>query len=308
MDLPNSVKVVEVGLRDGLQTEKRTVPSDLKIWAADRLVEAGLQELEVTSFVHPKIVPQLADAADVLAGVARTPGVRFTALVPNLKGAQRALDAGADVLRLVICASETFNRKNVGLTIDDSLADLERILGLRAERGGTPVAVAIGLALGCPFEGDIPRDKVLSMLRQLVDLGVDELCVADSAGLAHPRQVEAMVAEALPIAGGLPFSLHLHDTRGLGLANALAAMQQGVRIFDASIGGLGGCPTNPAATGNIPTEDLVNLCEEMGVATGVDLVRVREVTRRMQRHLERDLPSHVLAMGTREELYARNNE
>jgi hydroxymethylglutaryl-CoA lyase len=302
MTLPQRVTVVEVGPRDGFQVEQAILPTELKVAVIDLLSEAGLPKIEATSFVHPKLVPQMADAAKVMARIRRRPGAVYSVLVPNLKGAERAVAAKADSVRLVVCASESYNRRNVGMTVAQSMALVAPIASVAAA-AGVSFEVVIGLAFGCPLEGEVPEDRVVALARQLHGQGVREISVADSIGIAHPEQVRRMVERLRRELPEARLSLHIHNTRGLGLANALAAMECGIDTFDTALGGLGGCPVFEGATGNIPTEDFVNMCEEMGVQTGVDLSRVREASRRLQTVLGRSLPSHVLRVGTRRELY-----
>ena len=305
MSLPERVRIVEVGPRDGFQAEARFLPTELKVETIERLAASGIRDIEAVSFVHPRVIPQMADAAEVMASIERRPGVRYLALVPNLKGAERALEAGVDGLRLVVCVTETYNRNNVGLSVAESLALFTDIVRLAGE-SGVPASTVLSVAFGCPFEGDVPEERVLDLARRFVDAGSAELGLADSAGLAHPLQVRRLlrrVQEALP---AVPKWLHLHDTRGLGLANAVAAMAEGVATFDTSLGGLGGCPIMKGASGNIATEDILYLCREMGLETGVNLDDVRQASRGVEAFLERELPSRVLRAGTREELVARN--
>ncbi|MEM7583480.1 MAG: hydroxymethylglutaryl-CoA lyase [Acidobacteriota bacterium] len=237
--------------------------------------------------------------------ITRRPGVRYLALVPNLKGAERALAAGVDGLRLVVCVTETYNSNNVGLSVDESIALFGEIVRL-AEGAKVPASAVMAVAFGCPFEGEVPEQRVLELARRFVDLGSAELGVADSAGLANPRQVRRLLGRIDDAVPEVAKWLHLHDTRGLGLANAVAAMEAGVTTFDTSLGGLGGCPIMQGATGNIATEDVAYLCREMGIETGIDLDGVRDASRGIEAFLERQLPSRVLQAGTREELVARN--
>jgi hydroxymethylglutaryl-CoA lyase len=304
MSLPKRVTIVEVGPRDGFQMETAILPTDVKVGVIELLAQAGVPKIEATSFVSPKLIPQLADAADVMALVKRRPGTRYTVLVPNAKGAERAVAARADGIRLVICASETYNQRNVGMSVAESLALLPRILEV-ARPSGTPVEAVIGLAFGCPFEGEVPEARVIALAREIAGHGVLDISLADSIGTANPVQVRRVADRALRELPQARFSLHIHDTRGLGLANVLAALECGIDCFDAGFGGLGGCPVFAGASGNIPTEDLVNMCEEMGIETGIDLGPLREAARRVQELLGRTLPSHVLRVGTRAELYAR---
>lgn len=300
--LPERVRVVEVGPRDGFQMETTFIPTELKVEVIDLLSQSGVPKIEAVSFVHPRVIPQMADADEVMERIERRQNTVYSALVPNLEGLNRALAAGADAVRLVVCATETYNRRNVGLSIDESLRQLEEIVA-RAS-GAVAVEAVVAVAFGCPFEGEVAEDGVIELAGRFVQAGVREVSVADSVGLAHPLQVRRLLKRLRQELPETFLSLHLHDTRGLGLANVLAALEEGVATFDSSLGGLGGCPITTVASGNVATEDLVNLCEEMGLETGIDLRPVREASRRMEAFLGRRLPSHVLAAGTREELFA----
>lgn len=301
--LPDRVTVVEVGPRDGFQMETTLIPTELKVAVIDLLSRSGVAKIEAVSFVHPRVIPQMADADEVMARIERRPGTTYSALVPNLKGLDRALTARADAVRLVVCATETYNRRNVGLSIEESLRQLEEMVA-RASDAELAVEAVVAVAFGCPFEGEVPEARVMELAKRFVKAGVREVSVADSAGLAHPLQIRRIVKRLRQELPETALSLHLHDTRGLGLANVLAALEEGVATFDSSLGGLGGCPITTVASGNVATEDLVNLCEEMDLETGIDLGPLREASRKMEAFLGRRLPSHVLAAGTREELYA----
>ncbi len=305
MSLPERIRVIEVGPRDGFQMERSFIPTGLKVEIVEGLAASGLTEIEAVSFVHPEVIPQMADAAEVMARIERREGVHYLALVPNLRGAERALEARADGLRLVVCVTETYNRRNVGLTIEESIALFGEMVRL-GESAGVPVSAVLSVAFGCPFEGDVPEERVLELARRFAGLGSRELGLADSAGLANPLQVRRLLSRLRAELPDTPLWLHLHDTRGLGLANAAAAIEEGIDAFDTSLGGLGGCPIMVGASGNIATEDFVHLCHEIGLATGVDLDGVRAASRKLERFLERRLPSRVLAAGTRDELYALN--
>ena len=299
-----SVTIVEVGPRDGLQMEKAFVPTDLKVRVINLLSEAGLRSIEATSFVSPKVIPQMMDAGEVMAAITRRPGTTYKVLVPNLKGAERAFEAKADALELVIVASEGYNKRNVGLTVDQSIAACAEIAKAAAGRS-IPLEVVIGTSFGCPIEGHVPEEQVERIARAVAAFGISRLSLADSIGSANPAQVRRLVARISSALPAMPLSLHLHNTRGLGIANALAGFEAGIDTFDAGLGGLGGCPVFPGATGNVATEDMVNVFEEMGVKTGVDLGKVREASRLMQQFLNRPLPSYILRVGTTAELYAK---
>jgi hydroxymethylglutaryl-CoA lyase len=265
-----AVTLVEVGPRDGLQNEASPVPTERKIAFVDALSRSGLSRIEVTAFVSPKAVPQLADAGAVLRGIARNPGVRYSALVPNEEGLARALAAGAEEVAVFTAASESFNRRNVNASIDESLARFRPVLG-GARARGIPVRGYVSTAFWCPFEGRIAPGRGVDVARSLLDLGCFEVSIGDTIGKATPKDVRDFVA-ALDAAGiRSRCAGHFHDTYGMGVANALAALEAGITVFDSSAGGLGGCPFAPGATGNVATEDLVWLFHGLGVTTGVDL-------------------------------------
>jgi len=276
--LPERVTVVEVGPRDGLQNEKGVISTADKIRFIDLLSAAGFPSIEATSFVSPKAIPQLADAAEVMAGIARRPGTRYTALVPNRKGMERALAAGVDGVAVFTGATESFVRHNINTTIDGSIENFRPVVEMARERG-VPVRGYISVVFGCPYEGAVPPEATARVAEKLLALGVAELSLGDTIGVATPNQVVA-VMEAV---GGLVpverVGLHFHDTRGTALANVLAALQLGVATFDSSAGGLGGCPYAPGASGNLATEDLLYLLHGLGIATGVDLAKVVEASR-----------------------------
>ena len=301
---PKSVTIVEVGPRDGFQMEKAFIPTDLKVRVINLLSEAGLRSIEATSFVSPKAIPQMIDAGEVMAAITRRPGTRYKVLVPNLKGAERAFAAKPDAIELVIVASESYNKRNVGLSVDQSIAACAEIAKAASARS-VPLEVVIGTSFGCPIEGHVPEEHVERIARAVAAFGISRLSLADSIGSGNPAQVRRLVGRIKAALPAMPLSLPLHNTRGRGLANALAGFEAGIDTFDAGLGGLGGCPVFPGATGNVATEDMVNLFEEMGVATGVDLDRVRAASRLMQEFLNRPLPSYILRVGTRSELFAR---
>lgn len=306
MKLPERVHIVDVGPRDGFQTEQAFIPTALKIRIIDQIARSGIKKIETTAFVSPEAVPQMADARDVLEGIERVSGVSYTVLVPNRRGAELALNASVDGIRVVVCASETFNQRNVRMSVDASVAETAGVVEL-AGPAGIPVEVAIGVSFGCPFEGPTPEKRVSDLARRFADLGVREISIADTVGMANPLQVSALMARLIKEVGSdCALSLHIHNTRGLGFANVLAGLAEGIDTFDASIGGLGGCPVTPAATGNIPTEDLVNMCAEMGLGTGVDIDGIMTASRLMEEFLGRRLPSHVLLSGTNRQAVDRH--
>ncbi len=303
MDLPARVLVTDVGPRDGLQSEPAFIPTERKIAIVNALSAAGVGRIEVTSFVSPRAVPQMADAEAVMAGITRAPGVRYSALVPNARGAERALAARADELNVVTSSTETMNQRNLRMSIADSIVACREIVRL-AEPARVPVTGVVSTSFGCPYEGPVTVAQVIAVVERLVDAGVSEVSLADTIGVGNPRQVEALVAAVRARWPALVLGLHFHDTRGLGLANVLAGLQAGVARYDASVAGVGACPFAPGATGNICTEDLVYLLDELGVATGVDLAALIAAARLMRDAVGHDVPSHMLRAGPRPHLPA----
>ena len=290
------VTIVEVGPRDGLQYEPDFFPTAHKIELLHLLGRTGLRRLEVTSFVHPKVIPQFRDAMEVLKKLEMTEGIIYSAPVPNVKGCERALQTPIQELALFVSASETHNRKNVNMSIEESLAALKQVadMGLRAGKRLRGYAVT---AFGCPYEGRVPIERVMRVIQAYAEMGVSEVSLGDTTGMANPRQVVEVFETVLDAAGGMAVAAHFHNSRGTGLANALAAYQAGIRIFDSSVGGIGGCPTAIGAMGNIATEDLVCMMEEMGVPTGVDFDRLLEAARFAQEVIGSELPSYTLKTG-----------
>ncbi len=295
---PARVEIGEVGPRDGLQNEA-PVPVADRVRLIDALSRAGLRRIEAVSFVSAKAIPPMAGAGEVMAGITRVPGVSYRALVPNVKGAELALAAGVDEIEVVVSASETHNRKNVNRSVDESVAAASELTAL-AHAAGTPVEAIVSTAYGCPYEGDVPEARVAAIAARLRDGGADRLSFGDTTGMATPRRVETLL-DALTEEGiaADAVGLHFHNTRGTGLANVLAALERGVRRFDASIGGLGGCPYAPGATGNIVTEDLVHMLEDMGIATGIDLEALIDCAHLAQDLVGRELPGQVMRSGPR---------
>jgi hydroxymethylglutaryl-CoA lyase len=302
MKLPERVTICEVGPRDGFQIEPDWIPTEQKIEAVDLLSAAGLPRIEVTSFVHPKVVPQLRDAEAVMAGIRRRAGTRYAALVPNDKGAVRAVDAGVDELHTVVSASESHNLANVNMTIAESIEKLGAVMRV-AERARVPVGCGISTSFGCPFEGEVAVSRLESVVRRLVDIGARAVALADTTGMANPRQVQRVLEHLMPKFPGIEWILHTHDTRAMAIPNILAAMECGVTSFDASVGGLGGCPFAPGASGNVCTEDLVHCLHAMGVQTGVDLERLIGGARRVQDIVGRPLPGQIIKAGPWERRY-----
>jgi hydroxymethylglutaryl-CoA lyase len=287
---PARVRVVEVGPRDGLQNEAAQVPTADKIAFVDRLSAAGLPVIEVSAFVSPRWVPQMADAAEVFAGIARREGTRYAALVPNLTGLERAQAAGVADIALFAAASETFSRRNINQSVAESLARY-RAVSARALELGMRVRGYVSTAFGCPFEGTVAPDTVAEIAGALVAMGAFEVAVSDTIGIAHPGQIPEVIDA---VAGRVEIgriALHFHDTRGTALANVLAAMDLGIKTFDASAGGLGGCPYAPGATGNLATEDLVYMLDGLGIETGVDLAALRDASAFIESRISHALPS-----------------
>jgi hydroxymethylglutaryl-CoA lyase len=295
---PATVEVREVGPRDGLQNET-PVPVADRVRLVDALSRTGLRRIEAASFVSAKAIPAMAGAEAVMAGIERQPGVVYSALVPNVIGAERALAAGADEVEVVVSASETHNRKNVRRSVDESLAEAGRLVAL-AHDAATRAEAIVSTSFGCPYEGDIAPARVADVAARLAGAGADRLSFGDTTGMATPRRVHELL-DALDAAGVYTgeVGLHFHDTRGTALANVLAAIERGVTRFDASVGGLGGCPYAPGASGNLVTEDLVHMLDDMGITTGVDLRALLACAELAQEIVGRELPSALLHAGPR---------
>jgi hydroxymethylglutaryl-CoA lyase len=296
-DLPARISLREVGPRDGLQNED-PVPASAKIALIDRLATTGVRRIEAVSFVKAEAIPQMADADEVWAGVTKDPAVRYSALAPNLRGARRALDAGFTEVEAVVSASDTHNRKNVNRGTAESLDEIAVMIDEAHQRGAT-LQVVVATAWGCPYEGDVPVERVLAVAGRAVADGADAISFGDTTGMATPRRVQDLVGAFRSRHPGTSLNLHFHNTRGAGLANVLAALELGVDDFDASVGGLGGCPYAPGASGNIATEELVHMVEDMGVGTGIDLAAMIEAAAAAERIVGRELPSQVLRAGPR---------
>lgn len=301
-ELPERVRINEVGPRDGFQLEKTLIPTDRKVEIIDALSRTGVPGVQVTSFVRPAAVPQLQDAAEVMSRITRQPGVRYAVLVPNVKGAQRALEHQAEVWETMLSVSDAHSRANANRNTAEALAGMKDVAAMGHD-AGVQVVGGMATALGCPFEGRIPYDRVSWVVEAYQDMGVRHITAADTSGVADPAHVYGMMSRLRNDFPEMEFALHLHDTRGLGLANALAGMAAGIIDFDSSVGGLGGCPYAPGATGNIATEELVHMLTLLGVETGVDLPALLEISRgpvaaavdhRLESSLSRAEPSWVL--------------
>ncbi|HUP96431.1 MAG TPA: hydroxymethylglutaryl-CoA lyase [Usitatibacter sp.] len=301
------IYVNDVAVRDGFQIEKAFIPTATKVELINQLSRTGLHKIEVTSFVSPKMVPALADANEVLAGIERVPGVIYVALVPNVRGAQNAAASPRkpDEVNAVVSASETHNRANINRTHEQSLGELPTMVKV-AHEAGLKITMSLSTTFGCPFEGHVNEDVVMDFVGRFRDLGFDGISLADTTGMANPRQVRELtgrVLERFPPPDETYYTLHFHNTRGMGLANVVAGIEAGVRSFDGSLSGLGGCPFAPGATGNICTEDMVNMLEDMGHDTRVDLAKLLAVARRVPVVVGHDVPGQVMKAGQTLELH-----
>ena len=290
--LPDSVTLHEVVLRDGIQNEGKIVSTAEKLRLTDRLVEAGLRRLELSSFVNPKLVPQMADAEELWKGVRRREGVEYSALVLSERGLERAAACGVPHVGIFVSASETHSRKNSHKPVAEAL---EEALGLIGAARGAGMTVRAGVmnAFGCAYEGNVPPERVLNLVSVFLGAGPDEICLADTSGLANPRQVKDVIGRLRTLTGALPVSLHLHNTRGQGLANLWAAVEAGVTIFDTSLGGLGGCPFIAGARGNIATEDTASMLGDAGIGTGIDLKKLVDASLSFEKYMGQTFPAAV---------------
>lgn len=307
MPCPTAIRVYEVSPRDGLQNESAVVPTEQKAEIIAGLVRAGLTDIEVTSFVRPRWIPQLADAAELVAMLPKIEGVNYWGLVPNAVGLDRALESGMRGVATFMSASETHNKKNVNRTVRESLAGMLELIPIAKEEG-VRVRSYISTVFGCPYEGEVAPEATLQLADKLLSAGCDELVLGDTVGMANPVQVERLIAMLLDRGVRLDqLAVHFHDTRGTALANALAALRCGITTFDASVGGLGGCPYAPGAAGNLASEDLVHMFEAMGVHTGVNLDRLAEVGHLAETMLGRQLPGryHQYHAGAAERALSR---
>ena len=290
---PPRATIVEVGPRDGLQNEKANIPTERKIAFVDALTDAGHSAIEVTAFVSPRWVPQLADADEVFAGITQRPGVRYTALVPNREGLDRALEAGVREIAIFAAASETFSRRNINQSIDESFLTYRQVMDA-AVQASLRVRAYLSTSFGCPYEGAVDRERVAELVERLIQLGAFEVAVSDTIGIAHPGQVEEVLSAVLQRVPANQIALHFHDTRGTALANVLTALRYGITTFDSAAGGLGGCPYAPGATGNLATEDLLYVLDGLGIETGVSLEGVMRASLLIEDALGHPLPSRVV--------------
>jgi hydroxymethylglutaryl-CoA lyase len=296
--MPAAVRIREVGPRDGIQSEKAVVPTAKKIELIDALSRTGLRYIEAVSFVSPKAIPQMADARDVWEGMTRDPEVFYSALVPNRKGAETAAEVGADGMQVFIAASESYNLRNVHKSVRASLTDVAEVVVVGRE-AGIPVEGTISTAFGSPYEGDVPPERVVEVARWLMDEGIDTISFGDTTGMGTPRRVRDVISALRAELPALELNMHFHDTRGTGLANVITALEMGVDYFDSSIGGMGGSPYAVGATGNVSTEDLVHMLNDMEIDTGIDLDALLDAGRIAQSLIGAELPSKVLKAGPR---------
>lgn len=298
MKIPiDTVKIVEVGPRDGLQNEKVTIPVHAKVDYITALGDAGLRVIEAGAFVSPKWVPQMAGTAEVYRDIPKDPGVEYPVLVPNMRGLERAIEVGVTSIAIFTAASDTFNRRNINMSIDESFANYAPVAA-RARAEGMRVRGYVSTAFGCPYEGDVPAEKVLEVSARLLDLGCYEVSVGDTIGVGTPMQVQGVIGMLLQVIPAARLAMHFHDTRGTALANTLAALEMGIATYDASSGGLGGCPYAPGASGNLATEDLVYMLHSMAIDTGVDLGRLVQASILIAPYIDHPLPGRYLQACT----------
>jgi hydroxymethylglutaryl-CoA lyase len=286
LNLPNKVTLIEVGPRDGFQFEKRIIPTELKVEIICGLVDAGLRHIQVTSFVHPKLVPQMADAEELLRLLPKREDVTYSGLVLNAKGVERARLAGLKYIEVSISASDTHSRKNSGMSLKQAAEQGKEMIRL-SQKYNMKIRAGIQCAFGCAYEGKIPEKRVLKIARNFMALGVDTLCLSDTTGMANPLSIKSLMKKLIPEADGMPVVLHLHDTRGLGLVNVMAAMDCGISHFDTALAGMGGCPFIPGAAGNIATEDTAYLLESMNIKTGIDISGVAKCSKRLEKFFDK---------------------
>ncbi|HEX2923866.1 MAG TPA: hydroxymethylglutaryl-CoA lyase [Chloroflexota bacterium] len=301
MKLPKRVHIMEVGPRDGFQAEHDWIPTEEKIEIVDALSRTGIPEIQATSFVHPKAVPQLRDAEEVMANIVRAPGVRYQALVPNMRGLQRAIPHKPDGVHLMMSVTESHNRSNGNRSIDESFKEFEQMVPA-AQAAGIEVEAGMACVFGCPFEGVVPLAQLDKIITRYREMGIHRMSLGDTIGVANPRQMYDTCCHLLDKFPDVVFTMHLHNTRDMALATSVAAMQAGMTRFDGAVGGLGGCPYAPGATGNVATEDLVNMMTEMGIETGVDLDALITVSKRVREVVNHRLDSCMVTAGKRTDL------
>jgi hydroxymethylglutaryl-CoA lyase len=295
-NLPTHISIREVGPRDGLQNEDRILNTEQKVQLIDALADTGLRLIEVGSFVRADQVPQMADTAEVFARIQRRPGVIYSAIAPNALGAQRAVAAGADAIQVFLSASESHNQSNVNMSVEQSLAQAAEVAAI-ARGAGRLFDAVLSVVFGCPFEGDVPLERVLELSGRLLDMGAQQVTLGDTTGMAHPRLVQQVLAGFQRRFPRAELRLHPHSARGAGLANVLAALEVGLANFDASAGGIGGCPFAPGAPGNICSEDMIHMLHEMGIATGVSLPKLMSCARMLEQMLGHEVPGQTIKAG-----------
>ena len=300
------IKIQEVVPRDGLQMEKKFIPTEEKVRLINELSKTGVKKIEVTSFVSPKAVPQLKDARDVCQQIDKKEGVTYVALVPNIRGALRAIETNIDEINLVMSVSESHNLKNVRKSTKDSLKEFQEIKNI-LQGTGIQINGSLATAFGCPFEGEQKEKRLFSFLQTYVEtLNFDSITFADTTGMAHPKQVQTLMKKAVAMYPDIPITLHFHNTRGMGLANVLAGLEVGITRYDSALGGLGGCPFAPGATGNICTEDLVHMLEAMGYDTEVDLDHLIKLAKQLPSLIGKDIPGQIVKAGKISDLHPFN--
>ncbi len=294
--MTNKIDIVDVAPRDGLQSQSKIVDTQTKVTLIEKLIDAGIRRIETVSFVNPKRVPQMADADELLRLLPERDDVSYIGLVLNMRGYERALDSNIDEINCVVVASDTFNQRNQGATTEQTMTSINEIIK-QASSTSLAVGVTIGATFGCPFEGEVPVSRVVELAGRLADMGFKEIALADTIGVAGPSDVSKVIAAVKPVIGEARLRCHFHNTRNTGVANAYAAVQEGVRIIDSSCGGVGGCPFAPAATGNVATEDILYMLQRMGMETGVDIAKIIETAKWLEGPLETEMPGMVTRAG-----------
>ena len=296
MNFPNSVRLIEVGLRDGFQFESKVAPTEFKLEIISELVQAGLKQIQVISFVNSKRVPQMADAEELIRRLPKQDGVIYSGLVLNTKGLERACRAGLESVEISISASDTHSRKNTGMSLNEAILQGKEMIR-RAKECNMHITAGVQCAFGCVYEGGIAEDRVLGIVSEFMSIGIDRISIADTTGMAHPLSIKSLIQKLMPELGGLPIALHLHDTRGLGLVNVMAAMECGIREFDCSLAGMGGCPFVAGAAGNIATEDTAYLMKTLNIETGIDIQKLGQCSMKLENFFEKRFPGKVCRLN-----------
>lgn len=292
MNFPESVKLIEVGLRDGFQFESRVMPTEKKIEMISDLVGAGLKHIQVVSFVNPKLVPQMADAEELLKNLPNIKGVIFSGLALNIRGVERGLRAGLTHIEVSVSSSDTHSRKNAGMSLEQAISQGKEMIRI-SKQGGMHVTAGVQCAFGCVYEGKIPEERVVSILKEFAESGADSIAISDTTGMASPLFVKSLINRLTPALNALPTALHFHDTRGLGLVNVMAALECGVREFDSSMAGMGGCPFVKGAAGNIATEDTAYLMKCLNIGTGIDIEKLSRCSLKAEKFFEKRFPGKI---------------